>query len=347
MKVSGKSKAGRALLVAALAAFAFAAAVSVYVLYSWGVFSGEREDKYVSQFYQEKENSLDGVVVGSSAAYRYWCPPEAFNRHGMAVYCYGVRSMPIFATKYYIDSILKTQDPEFIAIEMRSTTKSIDVYQTGHVRTAVNRMPNSIERTRVLAAFMKFDIQHGTRISKLPSRYGFPEDNGRAEHSEKIIAQAGKYKGWIPYGETEPADLRPPEDVKGVEKIDSYYEEDLIDLLEYCDGLECEVVFFATPYNGSEQRMKQLNYAVNIVEEHGYDVINMNNEEAIRDIGLDYSEDFYNSTHTNESGAIKVTDYLSDIFDEMYNLPSHRGDKNYESWEESYRQLCEQLKMNN
>ena len=313
------------------------------LLYSWDVFSGERNPENVSQFYQEEEESLDGVVVGSSAAYRYWCPPEAFDRHGMAVYCYGVQSMPIFATKYYIDSILKTQEPEFIAIEMRSTTKNTDVYQTGHVRTAVNRMPNSIERTKILAGFMIFDVQHKTRISKIPSCYGFPENNGRGENSERLIANAGKYKGWVPYGESEPADLTEPEDIKGVEKIDSYYEEDLIDLLEYCDGLDCEVVFFATPYNGTEQRMKQLNYAVDIIEEHGYDVINMNNEEAIRDIGLDYSEDFYNATHTNYKGAIKVTDYLSDIFDEMYNLPSHRGKKNYDSCEKSYRQLMEQF----
>lgn len=334
-----RKKIVRVVLAALIAVVVLFGSVTCYVLYCWGVFRPERDPQYVSQFYQEKENSLDGVVVGSSAAYRYWCPPEAYEKHGMAVYCYGLRSMPIFATKYYIDSILKSQDPKFIAIEMRSTTKSIDVYQTGHVLTAVNRMPNCIERTKLLAGFMNFDIQHGTRISKLPSRYGFPEDNGRAERSEMIIAQAGKYKGWIPYRETEPADLTEPEDVKGVEKIDPYYEEDLIDLLEYCDELDCEVVFFATPYNGSEQRMKQLNYAVNIIEGHGYEVINMNNKASIREIGLDYSEDFYNSTHTNYKGAIKVTDYLADIFDEMYNLPSHKGDEDYKSWEESYQLL--------
>ena len=213
-----KSKAGRVLLTAAVAAIAFAGVIFVYVLYSWDVFSGERNPENVSQFYQEEEDSLDGVVVGSSAAYRYWCPPEAFNRHGMAVYCYGVQSMPIFSVRYYIDSILKTQDPEFIAIEMRSTTKDVGVYQTGHVRTAVNRLPNSIERTKILAGFMIFDMQHKTRISKIPSRYGFPEDNGRAEHSEKIIEQAGKYKGWIPYSDIEPAKLEKPEEEKGVKK---------------------------------------------------------------------------------------------------------------------------------
>lgn len=339
----GKSKARRILLTAAVAAFVFGGVISVYVLYNWGAFSGDRDSKYVSQFYQEEKDALDGVVVGSSAAYRYWCPPEAFGRHGMAVYCYGVQSMPIFSVRYYIDSVLKTQDPEFIAIELRTITKNPDIYQTGHVCVATNRMPNSIERTKILAGFMKFDIQHKTKISKIPSCYDFPENKGRGENSEKLIAQAGKYKGWIPYSANEAAKLKEPAEEKGVKKIDKYYEEDLIDLLEYCDGIDCEVVFIATPFNGSEERMEALNYAINIVEDNDYDVINMNTKEAIRDMNIDYEEDFYNATHTNYKGAIKVTRYLSDIFAKRYNLPSHKGDEDYESWEKSYRQLMEQF----
>lgn len=227
---------------------------------------------------------------------------------------------------------------------MRSTTKDVGVYQTGHVRTAVNRLPNSIERTKILAGFMIFDIQHKTRISKIPSRYGFPEDSGRAEHSEKVIEQEGKYKGWIPYSNDNVYKLEKPEEVKGVKEIDKYYEEDLIDLLEYCQGVDCDIVFFATPFNGSEERMQQLNYAIDLIEENGFDVINLNTEEAIDEMGLDYSKDFYNSTHTNSSGAIKVTDYLSDIFAKRYDLPSHKGDALYESWEKSYQEFAEEYK---
>lgn len=59
-------------------------------------FSGERNPENVSQFYQEEEDSLDGVVVGSSAAYRYWRPPEAFNRHGWRCIATGFRACRFF-----------------------------------------------------------------------------------------------------------------------------------------------------------------------------------------------------------------------------------------------------------
>lgn len=71
MKVNAKSRARRVLLIAAAAVLIFVVIVSVYVLYGWDVFRSERDSKYVMQYYYEPENSLDGVVLGSSAAYRY------------------------------------------------------------------------------------------------------------------------------------------------------------------------------------------------------------------------------------------------------------------------------------
>lgn len=82
-----------------------------------------------------------------------------------------------------------------------------------------------------------------------------------------------------------------------------------------------------------------INYAIDIVEDRGYLAINMNEDAAAKAIGLDYSTDFHNATHTNEFGAIKVTDYLSDIFEAMYDTPDHRGDKKYRSWEESFNKF--------
>ena len=52
---------------------------------------------------------------------------------------------------------------------------------------------------------------------------------------------------------------------------------------------------------------------------------------------LDFEEDFYNATHTNYSGAIKVTRHLSDIFARRYDTPSHKWDEDYDSWEKSCR----------
>ncbi|MDD4200389.1 MAG: hypothetical protein PHS19_03260 [Eubacteriales bacterium] len=344
MNTNKKINVKKIVIYLIIAVLVISGAIFCYILGNWGVFRSDRSSKYISQYYAEKENTLDGIVFGSSAAYRYWCPPEAFERHGMAVYCYGLQSMPIFAIKYYVSSALDTQSPKFIAIELRTVTKNPGIYQTGHVLTAVNRMPNSIERTSILAKFMEFSIEHDTRIRRNSSVYGFPEDNGRAEHAEATIIEAGQYKGYIPYGSSTKKSFDVEDYPTDGSPIDEDYEKDLQDLLDYCDNLDCDVIFFATPFCDSGKRIRQMNYAIEIVEDRGYAVINMNENSVIKAANLDFSKDFFNSTHTNEVGAIKVTDYLSNIFLTLYDLPDHRGDKDYYSWEKSYEKFAHKYK---
>ena len=39
--------------------------VSFYVMHSWGAFKFDRDSKYISQFYSEKEDSLDGIFCAT------------------------------------------------------------------------------------------------------------------------------------------------------------------------------------------------------------------------------------------------------------------------------------------
>ena len=53
-------------------------------------------------------------------------------------------------------------------------------------------------------------------------------------------------------------------------------------------------------------------------------------------IGIDWTQDTYDKgDHLNYSGAEKVTNFLGAYLDKRYDLPDHRGDKEYASWEKS------------
>ena len=50
-------------------------------------------------------------------------------------------------------------------------------------------------------------------------------------------------------------------------------------------------------------------------------------------IGIDWSTDSKDGgDHLNASGAEKFSRYMSVILDEEYDLPDHRGDPAYETW---------------
>ena len=48
---------------------------------------------------------------------------------------------------------------------------------------------------------------------------------------------------------------------------------------------------------------------------------------------MDYSKDMSDGGHLNFSGNYKFTNYFGSILKEKYDIPDHRGDKNYISWD--------------
>ncbi len=60
------------------------------------------------------------------------------------------------------------------------------------------------------------------------------------------------------------------------------------------------------------------------------------NFNLVNDFDVDYSKDFLDFAHLNVYGATKFTLYFSDYLSKNYELPDHRKDKNYLSWEEEY-----------
>ena len=51
------------------------------------------------------------------------------------------------------------------------------------------------------------------------------------------------------------------------------------------------------------------------------------------EIGIDFSTDFADSGHLNVHGAEKVSVYLADYMTAHFDLPDHRGDAAYSSWD--------------
>ena len=63
----------------------------------------------IPQFYNERENSLDAVYIGSSNCFTYWNSAVAFEEYGLCVYPYSCNSQSFFAAKHIIKEVRKTQ----------------------------------------------------------------------------------------------------------------------------------------------------------------------------------------------------------------------------------------------
>lgn len=120
-------------------------------------------------------------------------------------------------------------------------------------------------------------------------------------------------------------------------------EQTLNELLNYCDSLgdDKQVLFVLSPYSMKSGEAEKFNTAADIVQARGYNVLNCNQPDITKEIGLDWKKDFYNSKHVNYMGAEKYTKYLAEYISEHYDMPDRRGDEKYESWSEAYEHYRE------
>lgn len=302
----------------------------------------------LNKFYSEDENSLDGIYVGSSGAYRFWVPVEAFDKYGMAVYTYGCNSMPIAAIKYAIKDCLKTQKPRFIVVELRNITKIAENTESDAIKGMTDYMPLSKNRGDTIEALLDFAMKnHASAVSLDKTEYYRPNKNlSREEREEKHAADTefvnnmGRYKGF-PISESSFTNMpiTPLEYTDALGDLESYYEEILTDLLDYCDGLDCNVLFVAGPHVAGSERQAKLNTACKMIRERGYEALNYNSIDWAKKIGLNYNTDYYNHRHLNIKGAIKYTDYLAAWLSEEFDIKDHRGDGDYKSWEDAYQEF--------
>lgn len=65
----------------------------------------------------------------------------------------------------------------------------------------------------------------------------------------------------------------------------------------------------------------------------GIDFLDLN--MVLDEVGIDFQTDYRDDgDHLNDTGAMKVTDYLGNLIAEKYQLQDHRGDPAYAQWDE-------------
>ena len=68
----------------------------------------QRMYQHVTNFYREKNGTLDAVYIGSSNVYPWYEPPVAWDKYGIRTYDFSVPGMPARALKYVTEEQAQT-----------------------------------------------------------------------------------------------------------------------------------------------------------------------------------------------------------------------------------------------
>lgn len=301
-------------------------------------------------FYEQEDDTMDAIFIGASGIDRYWVAPQAYEDTGITVFNFTSSSLPVVTIKYMIKEALKTQDPELLIIDLRTTYKSPDGIAETFIRRVTDNMKWSENRLDCIDASLDYLRKADNEIDEDdPSWYfSFLKYHSRwaGGITTRDLVDPAPSTDYMGYAAHQPniykmKDLGDVEPVTDREPLDPDTEDLIVDLCEYLDTLDQEVLFIETPNAPIYDEEVRINTAKDLVASMGHEVLDCQDERIYEEMGLDFSTDFYNAGHTNIVGALKFTKWMQEYLIENYDLPDRRGDERYSAWESSYRSYSE------
>ena len=334
--------------------------LTVHITYCLRI-NGDVKDRFVG-FYAEKKNTIDVAILGSSPVYPCFETPRIYGEMGITAYPVSSHMQRPVATRYLVEEILKTQDPELFIFEMRMWTASDEDLvnseeNMGHTRGVTDNMKYSWNRIRTINAMIDKDLEvydKNTDKTVKEHRYYHYFDifkyhsnwrSLRAEDQRRafMYEYPSKYKGFEFVDKVGPADKENHGYVTDSESIPPEQEQYLNELLDCLEKHNKKALFVVTPYTVEEHEQRRINYLSDLLKSKGYDFIDMN--RYIDEIGFDETVDYSDGgIHTNLVGADKVTTWFMDYLKKNYldtgliTLKDRREDKKCTSWDKSYEQ---------
>ena len=298
------------------------------------VLSGDadtRDYKRIKEFFSLEENTLDAVFLGSSATYAFWNPAVGYREYGMTVYPLSTAKQEILAARYLIEDARKSHPDALYIVNLVSVTEQYNF----RIHRILDGYPNTLTKYKMIDYLA--DLGDYTLAERM--EFYFPIIRFHDRWSELTAADFKTdpelYKSSCSYNSF----LNTATDVSGGlwdydERlpVSEQMEKGIHDLLDYCEEENIKVLFILTPQSVKDtEKRGQQNTLMDIVRERGFDALDMN--ELVGELGLSSKTDYYDRTHTNLHGSIKVTDYLARYFIENYGFEDKRGDEKYADWE--------------
>lgn len=325
----------------------------VTVSYILRPYSGSASRKNLCGFYAEEEDSLDVVFIGSSAVFTFWEPMEFWEKYGVASYDFATGTMPPQVVKYCLKEIRKTQDPELFVIDLRT----FNAAETGYYQDrSIKNMDHEVPLRNVTDNF-KYSLNRLQMIADcVPDTYDkipyyldiikYHTEWTRLKDKQSLLFAVNdshdSLKGFKFVDAVKEVEFKDQSKVESTKPLSERLDAIFYDLLDYCKEEDLQVLFLVNSYCQAKGHKETYNYMADVIEEYGFDFLNTN--DYYKEIGLDYTTDYYDQSHVNIFGADKYTEFLGEYLMNHYTFEDKRGQEAYASWNEDYEVWSEGVK---
>ena len=294
----------------------------------------------------EQAEQFDVLFFGDSHAYSGIYPMELWKNYGIASYNLANYNLTIPASYWVMRNALLTCKPKVVVLDVNQIWEQAKLCESsGDVHSGLDGFPLSHTKLKAIFDLMDdplFTDENGQLYKDLRLEFIFPFIKYHSRWNTLTMQDLNPYYNQELGGERNIAVALPDEyeitaDTADEQGFGFVY---LRRFIEYCQSMGIHVMLTNLPYPCKNNKEEQLytNAVLYTAEEYGIEYLDFVYMDQI----VDYSTDCYDpASHLNPSGAWKVTDFIGQHLSETYDLPDHRGEAAYASWDSNYETYCD------
>lgn len=302
--------------------------------------------KNMAGYYDEENNLIDVVILGTSSTFSAVMPMKLWERYGISAYDFCTNVQFEESLPFSINEINKTQTPKLLIVDTapfiygHSVTRYLGDeatmrYNTDGYRISANRIklingliPDFDER---LYYYLDLLYYHENRNPDF-SAWNFKKHNASKGYNNLHIDVSYTVEDERPYTDE-------------ITELSDIEKDNLNTLFDRLDNYSGDVLFMIVPYYNEDNGLyvnEKANCLRKCINEKGYSILDLSKE---RDrIGIDVTTDYsLDYLHFHVESAEKITDYIGKYLNENYSLPDHRDDINYGQWKADYEEWTDIL----
>ena len=297
---------------------------------------------HIESFYKEPQNSLDIVYVGASNVYTSFNTVLAYDLYGYTTGVLSAGNQPFPLIKYLIKESEKSQNPKLYIIDIVRLVDDLNSISDENMRKSVDCMNFSANRIDAINELLSYKHVDKSNYINYYLSFFIYHNGWKNISKNNFLNDTSVYNGYLFQKKHTKTDPQKPYIWKDTfVNLPPENKQVLINLIDFIKSSNLNVLFVITPRTYKDEENDILNDAISVINENNLDIINFN---TLEDFKIDFSKDLYNSGHLNVYGATKYTLYFSKYLKEHYDLPDHRNDPKYASWNSEYERFKQSFK---
>lgn len=312
--------------------FLYGCLCAVLLLFGMRFLMNLTDPRYGYDTYREYRKDIGRYEVlffGNSHLEFSAYPMELWRDYGIVSFNMAGRANPLSATYWRLINALNDENPKLVVIDCFTLCQDKQV-EKEYLHLSMDPMPMTGDKMRMICDLMEEPGDQLEFIWNFAIYHERWQDLSQTDFETKVSTSKGGREPYNAVLPTEEMAEKPDEAVK----VTSEGMEYLRMMIEECQRRNIDVLLTYVPFPPTEMGWQEALCMEQIAEEYGIPCINFLDLEIV-DFETDCSDKNF---HLNASGGRKVTKYLGQYLTDHYDLKDHRGETEYASWDEDYRQ---------